>query len=92
MPTALLRWRFALPLKRGNSCGGKGLAEEPLGQGHIFRTQMRANDGNKTELITYLTNDMEGSSEEPDEGKPHVRFCEGAHSNLGAITPVGGAL
>jgi hypothetical protein len=23
--------------------------------------------------------------EEPDEGKPQVRFCEGAHSNLGVI-------
>jgi RNA-directed DNA polymerase len=30
--------------------------------------------------------------EEPDEGKPHVRFCEGAHSNLGANTPTGGGL
>ena len=27
-----------------------------------------------------------------DEGKPHVRFCEGAHGNPGAITPVGGGL
>jgi len=32
------------------------------------------------------------TSEEPDGGKPHVRFCEGTHSNLGAITPIGGAL
>ena len=39
-----------------------------------------------------LNIDREVSSEEPDEGKPHVRFCEGGHSNLGAITPVGGAL
>jgi len=23
-----------------------------------------------------------GSSEEPDEGKPQVRFCEGAHSSF----------
>jgi hypothetical protein len=30
--------------------------------------------------------------EEPDEGKPQVRFCEGAHSNLGANTPSGGGL
>ena len=76
MPTALLRLRFALPSKQGNSCRGKGLAEEPLGQGHIFCTQMRVKDGNKTGLITHLTNDGEGSSEEPDEGKPHGRFCE----------------
>jgi RNA-directed DNA polymerase len=33
-----------------------------------------------------------GTPEEPDEGKPHVRFCEGAHSNLGANTPTGGGL
>jgi len=26
------------------------------------------------------------ASEEPDEGNLQVRFCEGAHSNLGAIT------
>jgi len=83
--------QFIVPLKQGNSCGGKGLAEEPLGQGHIFRTQMRVKDGNKTGLITYL-NDGEGSSEEPDEGKPQVRFCEGAHSNLKAKTVAGGAL
>jgi hypothetical protein len=30
--------------------------------------------------------------EEPDEGKPQVRFCEGAHSNPGANTPIGGGL
>ncbi len=32
------------------------------------------------------------ASEEPDEGNLHVRFCEGAHSNLGAITSTKGAL
>jgi hypothetical protein len=84
--------QFIVLWKQGNSCGGKGLAEEPLGQGHIFRTQMRVKDGNKTGLITYLTNDGEGSSEEPDEGKPQVQFCEGAHSNLKAKTVAGGAL
>jgi hypothetical protein len=30
--------------------------------------------------------------EEPDEGKLQVWFCEGAHSNLGANTPIGGGL
>ena len=30
--------------------------------------------------------------EEPDEGKLHVRFCEGAHSHLGASTPTRGRL
>jgi hypothetical protein len=32
------------------------------------------------------------ASEEPDEGNLQVRFCEGAHSNLGAITSSKGAL
>jgi len=67
------------------------IKEEPLGQGRIFRTQMRVKDDNKTGLIAYLTNDEEGSSEELDEGKPQVRFC-GAHSNLKAKTVAGGAL
>jgi len=30
--------------------------------------------------------------EEPDEGNPHVRFCEGVHSHLGATTPTRGRL
>jgi hypothetical protein len=45
--------QFIVPEKRGNARGGKGLAVEPLGQGHIHRTKRRINDGNKTELITY---------------------------------------
>jgi hypothetical protein len=32
------------------------------------------------------------ASEEPDEGNLQVRFCEGAHSNLGAITSTKGAI
>ena len=32
------------------------------------------------------------NAEEPDEGKRQVRFCEGAHSNLGANTPIRGGL
>ncbi len=42
-----------LPLKQGNSCGGKGLTVEPLGQGHIFRTLMRVKGDNKTVFTTY---------------------------------------
>jgi hypothetical protein len=45
--------QFIVPETRGNARGGKGLAVEPLGQGHIHRTKRRINDGNKTELITY---------------------------------------
>ena len=79
-----------VPMKQGNACGGKELTVEPLGQGYILRTQMRIKDDNKTVLITYPPKKKRGwggSSEEPDEGNPQVRFCEGAHSNLGAITP-----
>ncbi|TKY91196.1 MAG: hypothetical protein C5S46_07120 [Candidatus Methanomarinus sp.] len=68
-----------VPTKQGNACGGKGLTVEPLGQGHIHRTQMRVKDGNKTVPITYPPKKKRGwggSSEEPDEGNLHVRFCE----------------
>jgi hypothetical protein len=40
-------------VKRGNARGGKGLAGEPLGPGHIHRTKRRGKDGNKTGLITH---------------------------------------
>ena len=45
--------QFIVPKKRGNARGGKGLAVEPLGQGHIHRTKRRVKGGNKTVLITY---------------------------------------
>jgi hypothetical protein len=51
--------QFIVPEKRGNARGGKGLALEPLGQGHIHRTKRRIKDGNKTGLITYPVNDRE---------------------------------
>ena len=51
--------QLIVPKKRGNACGGKGLAVEPLGQGHIYRTKRRVKDGNKTGLITYPVNGRE---------------------------------
>ena len=42
-----------VPLKRGNARGGKGLAVEPLGQGHILRTKRRIKDGNSTTRHQY---------------------------------------
>ena len=51
--------QLIVPVKRGNACGGKGLAVEPLGRGHIHRTKRRVKDGNKTGLITYLENGRE---------------------------------
>jgi hypothetical protein len=45
--------QFIVPEKRGNARGMKGLAVEPLGQGHFHRTKRRINDGNKTGHITY---------------------------------------
>jgi hypothetical protein len=45
--------QFIVPEKRGNARGGKGLAVEPLGQGHIHRTKRRVKGDNKTGLITY---------------------------------------
>ena len=51
--------QFVVPLKQGNSCGGKGLTVEPLRQGSILRTLMRIKDDNKTGLKTYLEKDGE---------------------------------
>ena len=51
--------QLIVPLKRANAREGKGLAVEPLGQGHIHRTKRRIKDGNKTGLITYPENDRE---------------------------------
>jgi len=51
--------QLIVPKKRGNVRGGKGLADEPLGQGHINRTKRRVKDGNKTGLITYPENNRE---------------------------------
>jgi hypothetical protein len=43
-------------MKRSNARGGKGLAVEPMGQGHIHRTKRWIKDCNKTLLITYPVN------------------------------------
>jgi hypothetical protein len=51
--------QLIVPVKRGNARGGKGLAIEPLGHGHIHRTEGWVKDGNKTGLITYPDNDGE---------------------------------
>ena len=43
--------------------------------------------------LTYILFKRRGCApEEPDEGKTQVRFCEGAHSYLGANAPTGGGL
>jgi hypothetical protein len=51
--------QFIVPEKRGNARGGKGLAVEPLGQGHIHRTKRQVKGGNKTGLLTYPLKDGE---------------------------------
>jgi len=43
-------------------------------------------------VTRYTPESVEDVLQKPDEGNPQVRFCEGAHSNLGAITPERGAL
>jgi len=49
--------QLIVPVKWGNARRGKGLAVEPLGQGHIHCTKRRIKDGNKTGRITYREND-----------------------------------
>jgi hypothetical protein len=50
---------FIVPVKWDNARGWKGLAVEPLGQGHIHSTKRWIKDGNKTGLITYPVNGRE---------------------------------
>lgn len=47
--------QFIKQKTQDSTCRGKG-AEEPFWQGHIFRTQRRIDDGNKTGLLTYSKN------------------------------------
>jgi len=54
--TSELNLAFCLVTGSGEA-RGKGLAVEPLGQGHIHRTKRRVKDGNKTGHITYPEND-----------------------------------
>lgn len=48
--------QLIVSLKRDNACGGKGQVVEQLGQGHIFRSERRVKDDNKTGLTTYPKN------------------------------------
>nr|QNO50473.1 hypothetical protein EGLMOMJH_00012 [Methanosarcinales archaeon ANME-2c ERB4] len=67
-----------------------GLTVEPLGQGHIFRTQMRVKNGNKTVLTTYPETDGEVS--EAGSGEIFKSGSVRGSSNLGDITSKKGAL
>jgi len=46
-------------MKQSNARGGKGLAVEPRGQGHVHSTKRWIKDGNKIGLITYPVNGRE---------------------------------
>ena len=84
--------QFIVPVMWGNAHRGKGLA----GARWTGRdTPSIPRDGREvsTKLWSITLRERRGCTpEEPDEGKPQVRFCEGAHSNLGANTPIGGGL
>ena len=46
-----------VPMKQGNACGGKGLAGELLGQGHIFYIYKQVREGNESELMICTEKD-----------------------------------
>jgi hypothetical protein len=46
-----------VPMKQGNACGGKGLARELFGLGHIFYIYRQVKEGNESGLMTYTEND-----------------------------------
>jgi hypothetical protein len=72
--------QFIVLMKQGNACGGKGLTVEPLGQGHIFRTQMRVKGGNKTVLTTYPH--KKGDGEVPLKSRMREIFMSGSVRGL----------
>jgi len=79
--------QFIVPEKQGNACRGKELA----GARWIGRdTPPIPTDGREVSTKPWsitLRERRRCTPEDPDEGKPQVRFCEGAHSTLGANTP-----
>jgi len=84
--------QFIVPEKQGNACRGKGLAGARW-TGRDTSSILRDGQGVSTKRWSITLRERRGCTpEEPDEGKPQVRFCERAHSNLGANTPIGGGL
>lgn len=84
--------QFIVPEKQGNACRGKGLAGARW-TGRDTPSILRYGQGVSTKLWFITLRERRGCTpEEPDEGKLQVRFCEGAHGNLGANTPIGGGL
>jgi hypothetical protein len=84
--------QLIVPKKQGNACGGKGLAVARW-TGRDTPSIPRDGRGVSTKLWFITLRERRGYiPEEPDEGKPQVLFCEGAHSYLGANTPTGGGL
>nr|QNO57946.1 hypothetical protein LHHCGPCL_00011 [Methanosarcinales archaeon ANME-1 ERB7] len=84
--------QFIVPEKQGNACRGKGLAGARW-TGRDTPSILRDGQGVSTKRWSITLQERRGCTpEEPDEGKLQVRFCEGAHSNLGANTPIEGGL
>ncbi len=84
--------QFIVPMKQGNACRWKGLA----GARWPCRDTpsiLRYGPGVLTKLWFITLRERRGCTpEEPDEGKLQVLFCKGAHSDLGANTPIRGGL
>jgi len=76
-------------MKQGNACGAKGHAPLCRSLRQHFSASELCTNGN----IIMLYNKESGrvlfvnSGEEPDEGKPQVRFCEGGSIPYGMLSP-----
>ena len=71
---------FIVPMNAGNAAGGKGATYGNNQEGNLCNTQRLAKQennfqGEKYWILRGLIKDQ--PYEEPDAGKPHVRFCEG---------------
>ena len=84
--------QFIVPEKQGNACRGKGLAGARW-TGRDTPSIPKDEREVSTKLWSITLRERRGCTpEEPDEGTPQVLFCEGAHSDLGANTPIEGGL
>ena len=71
---------YPTPMNAGNAAGGKGATYGNNQEGNLCNTQRLAKQennfqGEKYWILRGLIKDQ--PYEEPDAGKPHVRFCEG---------------
>jgi hypothetical protein len=77
-------------MKQGNACGAKGHASLCRSLRQHFAASELIINGNVIRLHNKESSRVlfVNSGEEPDEGNPHVRFCEGGSISHGGAIPL----